>query len=79
MKKMSDIMQRQIVMFDDSEENHPSIHTLPDGTYNAWFYDWVFELEDGRKFKTDFGVKRGKRMTKLETYTVKDGKFKLAE
>lgn len=75
MKKISDLLERQIVMFNESEEKLPSITELPDGEYDALFYDWVFELADGRKFATDFGIRRSRRMTRMQKYTVKDGKL----
>lgn len=60
---------------DESKETLPNITQLKDGTYKAYFYDWVFELEDGRKFMMNYGVRRSKRMTPLKTYTIRNGKI----
>ena len=54
-------MQRQTVMFNDDNEQLPSTKELPDGTYKALLYAWVFELEDGRKYNPGFGLKRGRK------------------
>lgn len=73
MKKLSDLMQRQTVMFNESNEKLPSTKELPDGVYKALLYAWVFELEDGRKYNPGFGIKRGRKMAKWEMYDVKNG------
>lgn len=75
MKKVSELINRQIVMFNESDEVLPSVSELPDGEYNALFYGWVLELEDGRKYATDFGVRRGRRHTSLQKYRIRDGKL----
>lgn len=73
MKKLSDLMKRQLVMFNESNEQLPSTKELPDGIYKALVYAWVFELKDGRKYNPGFGLKRGRKMAKWEMYEVKNG------
>lgn len=73
MKKISDLEKRQTVLFDDNEEELPNISELPNGIYKALFYAWIFELEDGRKYKTNFGIRRSRRQTDWQEYDVVDG------
>ena len=75
MKKISDLEKRQTVLFDDNEEDLPNISELANGIYKALFYAWIFELEDGRKYKTNFGIRRSRRQTKWTMYSVINGDF----
>jgi len=58
-----------------SEDKMCDINELADGIYKARFYDWIFELEDGRKYKTQYGVRCSRKCSKLTRYEVKNGEF----
>ena len=76
MKKISELEQKQTVLFDDNTEELPNISELANGVYKALFYAWIFELEDGRKYKTNFGIRRSRNQTDWKEYSVVDGNFK---
>lgn len=57
------------------EDKMCDINELADGIYKARFYDWIFELEDGRKYKTHYGVRCSRKCSKLTQYEVKGGEF----
>lgn len=57
------------------DDNLSDINELADGIYKARFYDWIFELEDGRKYKTHYGVRCSRKCSKLTQYEVKGGEF----
>lgn len=40
----------------------PPVESLPPGKYKGLHYSLVFELEDGRKFRTKWGPKCSRRM-----------------
>lgn len=46
------------------------ISELQDGVYKALFYDSVLELEDGRKYATNYGVKHGRDSASWMWYKV---------
>lgn len=53
--------------------NLPNLSELADGTYKAYYYSHVLELEDGRMFYVKNGVRHTKQMTSIKNYTIKDG------
>ena len=59
--------------FENGLRHH--IIELPNGTYNARWYAYCFELEDGRQFKTDIGVLCCKEFSPFREYDVIDGKI----
>lgn len=42
---------------DGLEDPTPMLSELPDGVYSAMRYGYTVELDDGRKFKTEYGVR----------------------
>lgn len=79
MKQLSKILENlncKIVDSDfDVQQTYPSIHELEDGEYEAMYYACTFELKDGRKFKTDVGVRHSRRFASFKKYNVINGKF----
>lgn len=65
-------------IFKDNIESEeiPNIAELKNGVYRAYYYAWVFELEDGRKFRPTYGIKRSKKMTTLTDYSVVNGEIR---
>lgn len=78
-RNLQNSQQQNPVINDSQTELLPDICELPNGEYKAYFYAWVFELADGRKFKTHIGVKHGKCCAKLLNYKVENGEFREIE
>jgi hypothetical protein len=76
MKNLSDILNKINENQEDPQLSYPPLSELPDGEYTAMWYAWTFELEDGRKFRPNYGVKRSRRMTGFEKYLVQNGELK---
>jgi len=68
-------MKTIIELINETIDENPPISELENGIYKGMFYCWVFELEDGRKFKTNVGIKRPRQAAPLEDYEIKDGKI----
>lgn len=61
---------------DGIEDPTPKLSELPDGDYNAMRYGYTIELEDGRRYKTEYGVRCSRRHCGgLKKITVKNGKL----
>lgn len=76
-KRNKDLEDRQILLFEEFEQKDlPSIGELPNGTYRALFYSSVFELENGKRYRTDFGIRRSRKCASWETYEVNNGEFR---
>lgn len=79
-KRNKDLEDRQILLFEEFElDELPSVSELPDGRYKALFYSCVFELENGKMYKTDYGIRRSRRFSSWETYEVKNGEFRVVK
>lgn len=57
---------------------HPmttDIENLEDGEYSGYRYDYMFELENGFKFKTKSGVRCSRKFAPLKKYRVMGGEI----
>lgn len=55
----------------------PMIDELPDGEYDGIHYAWIFELPDGRLFKTHSGIKCGRKAAVKAHVSVKGHKAEM--
>lgn len=60
---------------DVDPDSLPDISELGDGVYRAKWWCWVFELEDGRKFRPHLGVKCSRRFARWDCYDVRGGEI----
>lgn len=72
MKKLGVFIKNQT---EDIQDTYPKIEELPDGNYTGLFYAYTFELPDGRKFKTPYGIKCGRWSNHKETFEIKNHKL----
>lgn len=49
---------------------NPSIKELPSGEYVGRWYGYTFELENGKKYRTIYGVRNSRSFAKLERYRI---------
>lgn len=54
-------------------KKYPNILTLPGGVYKARWWCYLFELEDGRIYKTNTGIKCSQRQARWKEYHVLKG------
>lgn len=73
MKHLIDYIRPINESIEDQQNSYPPLTELPNGEYTAMWYAWVFELEDGRKYTPNCGIRRSRRMTSFERYMVNDG------
>lgn len=71
--KQDKVLEKQLYLFDDTQEYLPSINTLKDGVYDGLHYKWILELESGEKFHMPFGIERERDCAVLTKFSIKKG------